>query len=149
MDESQHHQEYRRTRPDGGVAGQHTHQRARDTHDHEGEDQYLLAADAIAQLPEDEGAEWTREESDAEGGERRERCEGGVLFWEKHSREHQALAVPYKMKSYHSSAVPITPALKTRRAMTSSSIVAPSSIVFDRSPSQCFVGLEKSGTRCW
>ena len=72
------------------IAGQERHQEGRDAHQHQGDDQRRLAADAVAVMAEDERADRARDEADeidAEGAERRRQR---VLVREEQLAEDEA-----------------------------------------------------------
>ena len=69
LKEPQDGEQDRRRQPDHGVAGHQTHQGRRDTHHDQGDDQHLLASDAVTEVAEHDTADRTGQEAHAEGGE--------------------------------------------------------------------------------
>ncbi len=69
LHESQNHQQYRRPDSDLAVGRQASHQERHATDEQEAELKQLLAAVLVAEVPEDDTAEWARQESDAVGEE--------------------------------------------------------------------------------
>jgi hypothetical protein len=61
----------------------------RDAHDHQREDEHLLAAESIAEMTEDGAAERAGDEPDAERGEREHGPEERAGLGEEQLREHQ------------------------------------------------------------
>ncbi len=69
MDDADHHQQDRRPDAEGGVAGDQADQRGAYAHQAEGDHQHVLAAEAVAQVAEQDAAERAGDEADGEGGE--------------------------------------------------------------------------------
>jgi hypothetical protein len=63
----------RRGEADDGVAGHQAHECGGQTHGDEGDDEHLLAADAVAEVAEHDAADGPGQEADAEGGEGEQR----------------------------------------------------------------------------
>ena len=88
LDAAQHRQQHRREYADLGVAGQQPDRERRDAHHQQRDDEQLLAAQLVAEVPEDEAAERPEDEADPVRRERQERrlqWVGGV--GEEHVRE--------------------------------------------------------------
>ena len=79
----------RRGDADGAVGGQEADGNGGEAHDREGEHERGLAADAIAEVAKERGADGTGEEGDAEGGERGEGGAGGIGRGEEEAREDE------------------------------------------------------------
>jgi hypothetical protein len=71
------------------VARQERHQERRNTHQHQGGDERGLAADAIAIMTEDEGADRACDEADEINAKRVERRGHWVLVWEEEFTEDE------------------------------------------------------------
>ena len=59
------------------------------SHGEEGGDKGGFAADAIAEMAKERGAEGPRDESDGESGERGQSGRGGIFFREEEARKNQ------------------------------------------------------------
>ena len=55
----------------------------------QGRHQHRLAAHPVAEMAEEQAAERARQEADGEGGEGRQRADGGIVFREEQLAEHQ------------------------------------------------------------
>ncbi|KAG0751322.1 hypothetical protein G6F24_014429 [Rhizopus arrhizus] len=66
LGQAQHDQDDRGSKADRGVVGQHADQEGRDAHDQDGDQEGVLAADAVAEAAEEGRAERTHEEAGSE-----------------------------------------------------------------------------------
>jgi hypothetical protein len=66
LGQPQQGQQDRRRDTDLRIGGQRTHQHGGGPHDQQRVDQHPLAADPVSVVPEDDAAEWTCDEPDAE-----------------------------------------------------------------------------------
>ncbi len=82
-------EQQRRHDADRSVGGQQADNDRRNTHGQEGGDQRRLATDLVAEMTEDNGAEWTGEEGDREGGKGSEKGGGRIVVGEEQRREDQ------------------------------------------------------------
>ena len=73
LDAAQHRQQHRRQHADRGVGGQQPDRERRDAHHQQRDDQQLLAAQLVAEVPEDQAAERPGDEADPVRRERQER----------------------------------------------------------------------------
>ena len=69
LQDPQHHQQQRRPEADLVVGRQQADRRHADAHDHQGPDQHGLAADAVAEVAEDQPADRAGHKPDGEGAE--------------------------------------------------------------------------------
>ena len=69
LGQAQDDQDHRRGEADRGVVGQHADQEGRDAHDQDGDQEGVLAADAVAETAEEGRTERTHEEA---GGKRQQ-----------------------------------------------------------------------------
>ena len=74
---------------DGGVGGQQADEERRDTHDQQSDDEHLLAADAVAEMAEDDAAERPGEEPDGVRREGQQGADQRVERGEEQRVEHQ------------------------------------------------------------
>ncbi|MNI78785.1 hypothetical protein D3C73_1351910 [compost metagenome] len=72
LDDADHYQQNRCPDTDRGVAGDQTDQRGAHTHHAERDNQYMLAAEAVAQVAKQNPAEWARDKTDGKRGERQQ-----------------------------------------------------------------------------
>ena len=70
LEHAQNDERYGRRDADGVVAGQQPDEERRRTHQHDGDDERVLAADDVAEPAEDDGAEWAHDEAGGEGEQR-------------------------------------------------------------------------------
>ena len=92
----------RRDHAGGGVAWQHAHERGGETHDHDGDQERVLAADQIPQAAEYERAEWPYGKPGGKGQQREDEASGLVnageelLRDDRRQRAVQVEVVPLK-----------------------------------------------------
>src|SRR6202035_5189703 len=90
LDQAENGQQHRAPDADHRISGQERHQKGRDAHQHQGDDQRRLAADAVAVVAKNKRADRARhkaDEIDAEGAERRRER---VLVGEEQLAEDEA-----------------------------------------------------------
>jgi hypothetical protein len=87
--QSEDDQQYRREDADRSVRGDESDQARRDAHQHEGDGQYPLAADLVAEVAEEDSAERADDESDGERGEGGEGPGDGALTGEEDLAEDE------------------------------------------------------------
>ena len=85
LQHAQHGQDDRAPDADGGIAGHEGDQEGGDAHQQQGGDQRRLAADAVAVVAEDRGADRAADEADEVGAERRQRAGQRILRSGKNS----------------------------------------------------------------
>ena len=89
LQHAQHGQDDRAPDADRCVARHEGDQERGDAHQHQRGDQRRLAADAVAIMPEDRGADRPADEADEVGAERRERSGQRILVGKEQFRENQ------------------------------------------------------------
>ena len=82
-------QQDRRADADRGVRRQQPDRKGRDAHHQQRDDQHLLAADPVAEVPEDHAAEGARDEAERVGAERQQRPGGLLALREEQLAEDQ------------------------------------------------------------
>jgi hypothetical protein len=75
--------------PDHGVAGHQAHERGGHTHGDQGDDEHLLAADAVAEVAEHDATDGSGQEPHTEGGERQQRTDERAGVREEQLREDE------------------------------------------------------------
>ncbi|MNS86695.1 hypothetical protein D3C72_1206060 [compost metagenome] len=82
---------------DGGVAGDQANQGGAYTHQAEGNDQHLLASEAVTQVTEQDAAKGSGNKADGEGGKGQQRGHGRIARVEEHlgkdNRRHGGVKV--------------------------------------------------------
>ena len=95
LGEAQQHQQHRRPDADLGVGGQAPDQEGGHAHDQQRQHQHGLAADAVAEVAEDDAAERPADEADGEGGKGQQRARRAARASGKNSLlKTSAAAVP-------------------------------------------------------
>lgn len=89
MQHSQGDEEDRRPDSDLVVGGQQAHADGAGAHEREGDDDRVLAAEAVTEVAEDDPAERAGDETDREGREGGERADGGGGVGEEQRPEHE------------------------------------------------------------
>ena len=89
LDQSQRHEQDRREPADGLELGQEADQEGGPAHEQDGHEEGVLAADEVADPPEDQGAEGAHQEAGGIRGERRKQCGRRVPRREEQRREER------------------------------------------------------------
>src|SRR6185312_15127934 len=106
LSEAEEREQQRRGHADGFVRRQRADEDGRSAHGGKREDEGGLAADAVAEVSEQRRADGSRDEGDAEGGERSEPRGAGVGRWEEErgKDEHRGRGVDVEVEELNGGA---------------------------------------------